>query len=38
MSDEQQLPAAAGAVARGYPDLYRAYATLGFPRAVAALT
>ena len=29
MSDEGELPAAAGAVARAYPDLYRAYAALG---------
>ena len=29
MPDEEELPAAAGAVARAYPELYRHYAALG---------
>lgn len=29
MKDGQELPAAAGEVAKAYPDLYRAYAALG---------
>jgi alkylhydroperoxidase/carboxymuconolactone decarboxylase family protein YurZ len=29
MQDHQELPAAAGNVARAYPELYRAYAALG---------
>ena len=29
MQDHQELPAAAGDVARAYPELYRAYAALG---------
>ncbi|MBB5695291.1 carboxymuconolactone decarboxylase family protein [Muricoccus pecuniae] len=35
MSDERELPAAAGAVARAHPDLYRAYAALGEACAAA---
>lgn len=29
MTDHEELPAAAGEVAKAYPDLYRAYAALG---------
>lgn len=29
MRDDEELPAAAGEVAKAYPDLYRAYAALG---------